>query len=70
MIRTELPIPRAFRALLDAFRHHGIGSNAITFALTWLAAARMVLTGNVPGVSSLDDLGTEAGWNAVDRCCG
>lgn len=67
MIRTELPIPRAFRALLDAFRHHGIGSNAITFVLTWLAAARMVLTGNVPGISSLDDLGTEAGWNAVER---
>lgn len=67
MIRTELPIPRAFRALLDAFRHHGIGSNAITFALTWLAAARMVLTGNVPGASSLDDLGTEAGWSAVER---
>lgn len=67
MIRTELPIPRAFRALLDAFRHHGISSNAITFALTWLAAARMVLTGNVPGVASLDDLGTEAGWNAVEQ---
>jgi len=67
MIRTELPIPRAFRALLDAFRSHGVGSNAITFALTWLAAARMVMTGNVPGVGSVDDLGTEAGWEAVER---
>lgn len=66
MIRTGLPIPRVFRALLDAFRDHSVGSNAITFALTWLAAARMVVKGNVPGVTSVDELGTEAGWKAVE----
>ena len=66
MIRTELPIPRAFRALLVAVRIAGLSqSDALTFALSWLAAARMVLTGNVPGVTSVDDLGTPEGWKAV-----
>lgn len=66
MIRTELPIPRAFRALLEAVRIAGLSqSDALTFALSWLAAARMVLMGNVPGAASVDDLGTPEGWKAV-----
>jgi len=67
MIRTELPIPRAFRALMDAARQDAGNSDALTFALTWLAAARMVLTGQIPGALYVDDLGTEAGWKAVEQ---
>lgn len=66
MIRTELPIPRAFLNLLDAYRAYGHDSNALTFALTWLAAGRMVVTGNVPAVQSVEALATEAGWKAME----
>lgn len=71
MIRTELPIPRAFRALLEAVRIAGLSqSDALTFALSWLAAARAWCPGNVPGAASVDDLGTPEGWKAVaDASC-
>ncbi|MYZ52120.1 hypothetical protein [Malikia spinosa] len=65
MLKTELPIPRAFRGLLSLASLPGAReSEAITFALTWLAAARMVLTRQVPG-ATLDSLMTPAGWEAV-----
>lgn len=66
MIRTELPIPRAFSSLLDVYRNYGHDSNAISFALTWLAGARMVVTGNVPGVQSVDELSTETAWKCLE----
>lgn len=66
MIRTELPIPRAFHALAEAVRVTGLGyGDSLAFALSWLAAARMVLTGNVPGLKAVDDLGTPEAWKAV-----
>jgi len=51
MIRTELPIPRAFRALLDAFRHHGIGSNASTFTVRALRRGWRVKTASMLGMA-------------------
>jgi len=66
MIRTDLPIPRALRALFDAVRVAGLGQNdAIAFALSWLGAARMVLTGHVPGLKTVEELGTPDSWKAV-----
>ncbi|MFZ7338289.1 N-6 DNA methylase, partial [Comamonas jiangduensis] len=56
----------AFFSLLDTYRASGHASNSIAFALTWLAGARMVITGNVPGVQSVEELGNEAGWRALE----
>lgn len=68
MIRTELPIPRALGALQGAVRKHGAAdAEALTFALTWMAAAKMVLKGQVPGLDTTEDLATEAGWNAIEK---
>lgn len=68
MIRTELPIPRAFRALQDAVRSQGISQDeALAFALTWIAAARMVQSGHVPELSKSQDLATEEAWVFVEH---
>lgn len=72
-MHTELPIPQAFRALQllaqsSAPRLSRVGpADEITFALTWLAAARMVLKGAVPGAASLDDLAMPEGWQVLGK---
>lgn len=66
MLKTELPLPRAFRALTKLATAQGDRQgDAITFALTWLAAARMVLSKQVP--THLDALATQSGWSAVEQ---
>lgn len=68
MIRTELPVPSAFRTLSDVARNMGASQHeALTFALTWLAAARMALMGNIPGVQSVTELASSEGWQAVEQ---
>ena len=68
MMRTELPIPRAFRALQDVVYPLRINeTEALTFTLTWVAAARMVQAGHVSGLSKPDDLNTEQAWTAVEQ---
>lgn len=68
MIRTQLPIPRAFLALLDiASSRAADGWATVAFALTWIAAARMVQSGNVPGVDKVEELAGEAAWSYVER---
>lgn len=58
------PAFRAFFSLTDLHRELGHLA-ASRFALTWLAAARMSLTGNVNGLKSLGELATAEGWQAV-----
>lgn len=68
MIRTQLPIPRAFMALQDiASLRATNGWSSVAFVLTWLAAARMVQSGNVSGVDKVDELAGEAAWAQVEQ---
>lgn len=68
MIHTQLPIPRAFLALQDiAHSRAADGWATVAFALTWIAAARMVQSGNVPGVDKVEELADEAVWSHVER---
>lgn len=65
MYTNQLPIPRAFFALLDVTRGYLSPEKAMTFALTWLAAARMVNAGTVIGVSSIGDLANLESWQML-----
>lgn len=68
MPHTELPLPHAFRALQDIAQSENLGlDDALTFPLTWFAAARMVHTGHVPGVSKVDELVLPGTWSAVAK---
>ncbi|MBS7349162.1 MAG: hypothetical protein KIG95_03210, partial [Comamonas sp.] len=68
MIRTQLPIPRAFLALQDiASSRAADGWATAAFALTWIAAARMVQSGNVPGVDKVEELAGQPAWSQVER---
>lgn len=68
MIRAELPLPRAFRTLTAAVEQQGASaSEAVTFALTWLAAAKMTASGNAPGSVTLEDLGSDACWKELEN---
>lgn len=68
MIHTQLPIPRAFLALQNIARSQAADSWAtVAFALTWIAAARMVQSGNVPGVDKVDELAGETAWSQVEH---
>lgn len=68
MIRTQLPIPRAFVALQHIAQSRAAdGWASVAFALTWIAAARMVHSGNVPGVGKVEELAGEAAWERVAR---
>ena len=68
MIRTQLPIPRAFLALQDiASSRAADGWATAAFALTWIAAARMVQSGNVTGVDKVEELVGEPAWSQVER---
>lgn len=67
MIRQDLLLPRTFRALQDIVREHWIGyAESLVFALTWMAAARMVLLGKVPGATRVDDLAREESWRELE----
>lgn len=66
MLRNDLPLQRAFQALTKLATSKGDRQgDAITFALTWLAAARMVLARQVP--THLDALASQNGWSAVEQ---
>lgn len=68
MIRTELPLPRAMRALMELARSQATGfAESVSFALVWLATARMVLTGSVPSVQNLTDLTSLEAWSALEQ---
>jgi len=66
MNRTDSPATRAYAQLMDVARADAYGgSDARLFALTWLAAARMVTLGKAPGFESLDKLTELDGWKAL-----
>ena len=64
MNKNELPAARAYVALIDSARDQSsqLNANARRFALTWLAAARMAVMGQLPALKGLSDLNTLAGW--------
>ena len=65
MYTNQLPIPRAFSALIDVTRDFLSPEKAMTFAMTWLAAARMVSAGTVSGMSSISDLANQESWQML-----
>lgn len=68
MIHTQLPIPRAFLALQNIATLRAADNwAAVSFALTWIAAARMVQSGNVPSVGKVEELANEEAWGQVER---
>jgi len=65
MIRTESPANRAYWHLADLVRSDSSGDLHQLFALTWLAAGRMVAAGHVKGVSNVGELVDPAIWKAL-----
>lgn len=65
MYQAQLPIPRAFHALLDVTRGALSQGRGRQCALTWLAAARMVTLGTAPGLKSLNELNTQSSWELL-----
>jgi hypothetical protein len=65
-MKSELPIGTALRRLNAALKEDpGLHYGALPMALVWMAAARMVVTGNVPGVTHVRGLEEQRGWEAV-----
>lgn len=64
MARTESPATRAYWQLADLARVDGLG-NAQLFALTWLAASRMVAVRQVHGIAAVDQLTELQAWKAL-----
>lgn len=64
MMRTDTPVTRAFWRLTDLARDEGAWQ-ANRFALAWLAAGRMVSTGNAPAIISIDKLADLAVWSVL-----
>jgi len=62
MTKTALPLQRAYYHLLDLARADAYGSQPQLFALTWLAAARMVVEGTAAG-ASLESLAVPSTWS-------
>lgn len=65
MIRTESPATRAYWQLAELARTDRASDMPQLFALTWLAAGRMVTAGEVPGVSKVDELAAPLAWKPL-----
>lgn len=64
MVRNESPATHAYWQLAELARLDGIG-DAQLFALTWLAAGRMVTMGKAQGISNVDELAEPQAWNGL-----
>lgn len=64
MEKIESPTTRAYWQLVELGRDDG-RSDAQLFALAWLAAARMVVLGQVVGVSSVNQLAETQFWSEL-----
>lgn len=64
MARTESLATHAYWKLADLARVDGPG-DAQLFALTWLAAGRMVMLQQVHGIATADELAELQGWEAL-----
>lgn len=68
MQHNEFAIPRALSALKGLASAQGAQpDDAITFALTWLAATRMVLTNPVLAGITPEDLSAPPSWEALEQ---
>lgn len=65
MYQLQLPIPRAYNALLKIASSIHSPTGMRQFALTWLAAARMIILCKVSGLESLDELSTQESWGLL-----
>lgn len=64
MTKTESPATRAYWQLTDLAHNDG-ASDTQLFALTWLAAARMVVTEKAQDISDVDQLTDPLKWKAL-----
>lgn len=64
MSKVESPATRAYWQLADLAREAGDPDGQL-FALTWLAAARMIATKNTPALESVDALVEPDSWKQV-----
>lgn len=64
MSKVESPATRAYWQLSSLAREGGDPDGQV-FALTWLAAARMITTESVPGLASVDALVEPESWKKV-----
>lgn len=67
MYQNQFPIPRAYAALVNVNRGFLSDERGRAYALSWLAAARMVILGTVPGVRAVQDLANEDSWQRLSQ---
>ena len=67
MYQSNLPLPRAYKALIDTTLGVLSFSKAGQFALTWIAAARMVALGTVPELTNMADLNAHSSWIKLQK---
>ena len=67
MYQTNLPIPRAYNALIDTARGALSLGKARQFALTWIAAARMVTLGTVSELTNIVELNSLSSWKELQK---
>lgn len=65
LYNASLPVPRAYAALLETTKGALSTAKARQFALTWLAAARMVTLRTVSTLPSLDELSSLSAWKTL-----
>lgn len=65
MTRTESPSTRAYWQLTELARNDRAGDMLQLFALTWLAAGRMVMAGQAQGISKVDELVDPLAWSPL-----
>lgn len=67
MYNASFPVPRAYTALLDTTRGTLSTGKSRQFALTWLAAARMVTLGTIPALANLGELNSFSSWKELQK---
>ena len=67
MYQTNLPIPRAYNALIDTTKGALSHGKARQFALSWLAAARMASLGSTPGIKCIEELNLISVWKELQK---
>lgn len=65
MDAKKSPMERAVLALLDLAREFMPSHSSHVYALTWIAAARLITAGRVPEVNKLSDLMSDSAWDRL-----
>lgn len=63
MTNKNTPAYRALWELMDVARGSHRANNAWLYALTWMAASRLAMSGDLPGATSLSDLISASAWD-------